>query len=91
MKQLVQFRDHSLNQRRDRQGIVHAGLRIAHAYLKRVEKWVQPDVPPDFFSVIDATGFHQKLAVILILRERLERIRDAGARKTLEHLQAITL
>ena len=43
-----------------------------------------------FFGVIDATGFDQQLAVILVFGEGFERIRNAGARKTFEHFQAIT-
>src|SRR5262249_8581219 len=51
---------------------------------------MQSDVPPDFFGVVDATGSNEQLAVILVFRERLERIRNAGSGKTLEYFQAIT-
>ena len=89
-QQLVQFRDDRLNQRGDREGVVHARLRIAHAKFQRVEKRMQPNVPPDFFGVIDAAGLDQQLAVIFVLRKRFERVGNAGARKTLENFQPIT-
>ena len=51
---------------------------------------MEPDIPPDFFRVIDAAGFDQQFAVILVLGEDLERIGNAGARETLEHFKPIT-
>ena len=51
---------------------------------------MQPDVPPDFFRVVDATGFDQQLAVVVVLRKRFEGIGNASARKTFEHFEAIT-
>ena len=51
---------------------------------------MEPDVPPNFLGVIDATGFHEQVAVIGVFRKRFERIRNAGAGKTLEHFQPVT-
>src|SRR5438105_15205082 len=52
---------------------------------------MEPNVPPDFLGIVDATGLDQEFAVILVFRERFERVGDAGARKTLEHFQPVTL
>ena len=89
-EQFVKLGDDRLDQRRNRERVVHARLSIAHAHLERVEERMQPDVPPDFFRVIDATGFDQQLAVIVVLRKRFERVGNAGARKTFEHFESIT-
>ena len=51
---------------------------------------MKADIPPNFLGVIDATGFDQQFAVIVVLGKRFEGIGDAGARKTLEHFQPIT-
>src|SRR5205085_7460359 len=51
---------------------------------------MEPDVPPDFFRVIDAAGLDQEFAEILVFRERLEGVWNSGARKALEHFEAIT-
>src|SRR4029434_9581464 len=74
----------------DLERILHARLGVAHPHLQRVEERMQPDVPPDFLGVVDATGLNQQLAAILIFRERLERMLYAGAGKTFEYFQAIT-
>src|SRR5437870_5674141 len=65
-KQLVKSRNHSLGQGRDRQRVVDARLRIAYPHFQRVEEGMQANVPPNFLRVIDATGFHQELAVIFV-------------------------
>src|SRR5438874_106764 len=52
---------------------------------------MEPNVPPDFLGIVDATGLDQEFAVILVFRERFERVRNAGARKTLEDFQPVTL
>ena len=87
---IVQLGDDRLNQGRHRQRVVDPRLRVAHANLERVEKWMEPNVPPDFLRVIDAAGLDQQLAVVFILRKALERVGNSGARKTLEHFQSIT-
>src|SRR5207244_11628704 len=51
---------------------------------------MESDVPPDFFRVVDAAGFDQELAVILVLGKALERVGNPGAWKTLEHFESIT-
>src|SRR5205085_2978131 len=51
---------------------------------------MEPDVPPDFFRVIDAAGLDQEFAEILVFRERLEGVWNSGARKALEHFETIT-
>ena len=59
---------------RDR--VVDARLGIADAELERVEKRMEPDVPPDLFRVVDAVGLDQELQIILILGEALETDRE---------------
>ena len=88
-KQLEQLGNDRLDQRGDGKRVIHARLRIAHADFECVEERVQANVPPDFLRVIDAPGFDEQLAVILVLGERFERIRNAGARKTLEHFEPV--
>src|SRR2546423_2225472 len=51
---------------------------------------MEPNVPPNFLGIVDATSFDQQLAVILVFRERFKRVRNSGARKTLEHFEPIT-
>src|SRR6266542_613246 len=79
-----------LDQRRDCKRVIHPGLGIADAHLQRIEERVQPNVPPDFLRVINATGLDQQLAVVFVLGKALERVGNSGARKTLKHFQAIT-
>ena len=86
----MKLRDHRLNQSRDRERVVHARLCIAHAHLQCVEEWMQPDVPPDFLRVIDATSFDQQFAVIFVLRKAFERVWNPGAWKAFEHFESIT-
>src|SRR6266480_6083556 len=66
-QQFKKLRDDNLDERRDCEGVVHASLGVAHPHLQCVEEWVQPNIPPDFSCVIDATSFDQQLAVIFIL------------------------
>src|SRR6266480_1970001 len=56
-QQFKKLRDDGLDQRRDCECVVHACLSIAHADFQCIEEWVKPDVPPDFFRIIDATSF----------------------------------
>ena len=48
---LKSFAMTDLDQRRDCERVVHAGLGVAHPHLQCVEEWMQPDVPPDFFAL----------------------------------------
>ena len=73
----MQLDDDRLNDRGERDGVIHARLRITDADLEGVEKRVEPDVPPNLFRVIDAVRAHEQLAVILVFGEAFERIRDA--------------
>src|SRR5437016_13201798 len=50
---------------------------------------MEPDVPPNFLGVVDATRFHEQVAVVGVLRKRFERIENANARKTFEYFQPI--
>ena len=52
---------------------------------------MEPNVPPNFFRIIDAPGLDEELAEIFVLGERLERIGNSSPRKALKHFQAITL
>src|SRR5256714_5031447 len=89
-EQFVELRNYGLDQGGDCEGIVDARLRIADAHFQGVEKRMEPDVPPDFLGVIDATGLDEELAKIFVLGEGLEGIGNSGAWKAFEHLQAIT-
>ena len=60
LAQLVQFDDDSLHQRRQRDGILHAGLRIADAEFDGVEKGMEPNIPPNLFRIVDAIGGDEK-------------------------------
>src|SRR4029078_6141517 len=70
-EQFEKFGDNRLNQRCNRKGIVHPRLSIAHSHLQRIKKRVQPNVPPDFFRVVDAAGFAQQLTRRLLLTTQL--------------------
>src|SRR4029077_7425934 len=65
--QPIQFRRRRLNQRRQRNRLLDAHRNIANSKLERVKEWMRPDVPPDFFRVIDAVSLDQKLDVAVIL------------------------
>ena len=81
----MQFGNQRLNQRGDGKSIVDPRLCIAYPHFQGVKKRMEPDIPPNFLGVVDAACFHQQLAVIVVLGERLEGIGNAGAWKTLEH------
>ena len=51
---------------------------------------MEPDIPPNFLGVIDATRFHEQVAVVRVLRKRFEGIGNASARKPFENFQPIT-
>ena len=89
-EQFVKLGNNRLDERGHRERVVDARLRVADADLERVEKRMEPDVPPDFLRIIDATGLDQQLAVIFVLGKRFERVGNSGARKTLEHFEPIT-
>src|SRR4029077_1753647 len=80
-KELEQFRDDRLDQGGDRKRVVHARLGVADADFKSVEHRMQPNVPPDFLGIVDATGLDQQLAVIFVLGKRFEGVRNSSARK----------
>ena len=88
--QFVQPHDDGLDDRRHRDRVVDARLRIADSHFERVEERMEPDVPPDLLRVIDAVGADEELQVILVFGEAFEGIGNAGARETLEHFQAVT-
>src|SRR5207249_10898751 len=51
---------------------------------------MEPDIPPNFLGVIDATRFHEQVAVVRVLRKRFEGIGNASARQPFENYQPIT-
>ena len=87
--QLVQLGDGGLNQRRQRDGLVHPHGNVAHPEFQRVEEWMRPNVPPDFLGVVDAVGLDQQLDEIFVLAPAGKVIRNIGARKLVEHFAAI--
>src|SRR5216110_255247 len=51
---------------------------------------MEPDIPPNFLGVIDATRLHEQVAVVSVLRKRFEGIGNTSARKSFEYFQPIT-
>src|SRR5947199_10274883 len=51
---------------------------------------MEPDIPPNFLGVIDATRFDEQVSVVRVLRKRFEGIGNASARKPFENFQPIT-
>jgi len=47
---------------------------------------MHPQVPPDFFSIINATRLHQQRNVFIKFTGAIEVFRNAGARKFVENL-----
>jgi hypothetical protein len=66
-----------LHQRGERDGILNARLRIANSEFDRVEKRMQPDVPPDLLRIVDAIRGDKELEIIFVLAEAFERIRKS--------------
>jgi len=86
LDQPVELGHHRLDQRGERDGLVDPHRHVADAELERVEVRVHADVPPDHLAVVDAVGLDQQLDVVVVLRQALEVVRDAGARKAVEDL-----
>src|SRR4029453_15692828 len=82
IEQLVQLCHDRLDDSGQRHGVVDPGLGVANPDLERVEKWMKPNVPPDFLRVIDTTRLDQQFEKIFILGKALEGVRRAGARET---------
>ena len=87
--ELVELGDDGLHDRGEADGFVHSHRDVAHAELQRVEERVEADVPPDLLRVVDAPGLDEQVDVAVELLDGLEQVGDAGARKTLEDLQAV--
>src|SRR5581483_8063122 len=65
-----------LEERRDRDDVLEARHRIAHAHLDRAEAGMRPDVPPDVRVVGDAPGaleLADDLGVVLVVAEARRR------------------
>src|SRR5439155_4555556 len=87
--QFLQFENNRLHQSRERNGVVNARLSIANPKFNGVEERVQPDVPPNLLWIIDAIRRDQQFPIVFVFAKTLERVRDAGARKTFEDHLAI--
>ena len=78
-----------LDERGDGDGLRSAQGNVAGADLDGVEVWVRADVPPDFFCVVDAVGFDQKIDVVLKFGVAGKGIGDAGAWEVFKDFGAI--
>ena len=78
--------DHDrLRERGDGHGFIDAGDHIKNPEFQRAKRGMRPNVPPDFFGVIDRVQPNQKFHVILVLAPRSQMIRNPGAWKPPEH------
>src|ERR1700722_59450 len=78
----VQLHDNGLRERRDGYGLFDLGGHVKHAEFKSAKRGVRANVPPDFFPIIDAIQFHQKIYVVFVSAPGLELFRYAGAGET---------
>ena len=60
-----QFSDQCLAERSKRQCIFDGGRHIADTKLDSVKKWVRTHIPPDFFTIVDASCLHQNLYILV--------------------------
>src|SRR5262249_38025990 len=59
--QLVKLHDDRLHEGCERDCVVDTRLSIANSEFNRVEEGMKPNVPPNLFGVVDATGRDQQL------------------------------
>src|SRR5438105_9907326 len=90
-QQFMKFDNHGLNESGNAQGVIDPRLGITYSYFQSVEERVKPDVPPNFFGIINTTSLNEKFAVIVVLRKRFKGIRNTGPRETLKNLEPIAL
>ena len=50
---------------------------------------MKPDVPPDFFTIVDAARFHEQGNVFIVFSCRRKEVGDTRARKLVEHFGAV--
>src|ERR1700733_11802053 len=81
----------SLNQRGDGDALLRAQRNVADADLDRIEEGMRPNIPPDFFCVVDGLSLDEEIDLALELRVTGETIVQVGARKFLEDLRAVAL
>src|ERR1700684_2419367 len=62
----MEFYDDSLRERGDGYGFFDFGGHIEHAEFESAKHGVRANVPPDFFSIVDAVEFYQKIDEIFI-------------------------
>src|SRR3569833_1640282 len=72
--QLVDLYTDGLEQRGDTDGLIHCHGYITDPELHRIEEWVNPQVPPDLFGVVDTVGLHQQLFKAIISLDTFERL-----------------
>src|SRR5436190_2183737 len=66
---------HRLDQRRDRDGVLQAGLRVTAPHLDRAELRVGPDVPPQERVVGDRARLHHEVDAPLVVTPAVEPLR----------------
>src|SRR5205823_4596223 len=87
--ELVQLGHGSLDQRRQRNRLIHSHGDITYAELERVKKRVRADVPPYFLGIIDAVCLDEQLDEIVVFPPTGEIIRNIGAGKFVKDFATI--
>ena len=80
----MELHDDGLRKSGDRDRFLDFGGDIEHAEFESAEHGMGPDVPPDFFPVVDAIQFDQKIDEIFVGAPGLELFGNAGAGEAAE-------
>jgi hypothetical protein len=72
--EFVQFGTQCLEDTRYRNRFLNCHRNIADPELNRIEKRMNPQIPPDLFRIVDTVGFHQQFYIIIIIFNAVEKI-----------------
>src|ERR1700730_9832297 len=84
----MQLDDDRLGERGDGHGLFHLRGHVAHPELQVSKSGMRPDIPPDFFPVVDAVQLDQQIYEILVSTPGFKLLRHAGAREAPEDRRA---
>src|SRR4030095_4636907 len=83
--QLIDFCANSLEQGGKSNGFFNGHRDITNAEFNSIEKRMNPQVPPYFFSIINAIRFHQEFHIILIRLNAVKCFWNTRAGKFIEY------
>ena len=86
--QFIDLGTDSLEQCGNNDGFVYGHRHITYPELDCVEERVYTQIPPYFFCIVNAVGFHQQLDIIIVIFNAVEKFGYTCAWKLVKHFCA---